>query len=170
MSFLPQPSTPHGGAYLRGWGKGGEWRRQALSWLSWEPLGQPALPPLRINLQWQLHCLPNPAKILGDDWPAPLCSINLWPLALRHQSQARGSGLTPAGASDRTPVRRSAADRDNLLELRFWFSSFVSTSQRTQVVNDEMQTQARSWRRSDETHTRKHAQGETERERNFKAF
>lgn len=75
----------------------GEWGRQALSWLSWEPLAPcvlgPVLPPLSINLQWQLHCLPNPPRILGDDWPAPLCSINLWPPALRHQSQARGSGL-----------------------------------------------------------------------------
>lgn len=98
----PPPAASSLSLSLRGLSMGvrerGEWGRQALSWLSWEPLAPcvlgPVLPPLSINLQWQLHCLPNPPRILGDDWPAPLCSINLWPPALRHQSQARGSGLT----------------------------------------------------------------------------
>lgn len=120
LPLLPPPSPPS----LSLWGlsvgmrERGEWGRQALSWLNWEPLAPcvlgPVLPPLSINLQWQLHCLPNPPGILGDDWPAPLCSINLWPLALRHRGQARGLGWTrpeqPVGhlsaVRDRTPVRQ----------------------------------------------------------------
>lgn len=109
----------------------GEWGRQALSWLSWEPLAPcvlgPVIPPLGINLQWQLHCLPNPPRILGDDWPAPLCSINLWPTASRHQSQAWGSGLTrpeqPVGhLSDvrgRTPVKHRQSVHKDVSQLDF---------------------------------------------------
>lgn len=109
-ALLPPPSPPlvlsplkACGGLSAGMRERGEWGRQALSWLSWELLAPcvlgPALPPLSINLQWQLHCLPNPPKILGDDWPAPFCSINLWPPALRHQTEAKGLGL--AGLSTR---------------------------------------------------------------------
>lgn len=127
LSFPTPPSCPppHPSLSLRGLSSGmrerGEWGRQALSWLSWEPLAPcvlgPVLPPLSINLQWQPHCLPNPPRILGDDRPAPLCSINLWPPTLRHQSQARGSGVVPARATGRTPVwcpRRDSCHTDNL--------------------------------------------------------
>lgn len=99
--LLPSPPSLSPRGLSVGMRERGEWGRQALSWLSWEPLAPrvlgPVLPPLSINLQWQLHCLPNPPRILGDDWSAPLCSINLWPPALRHQSQAPGSGLTRPG-------------------------------------------------------------------------
>lgn len=132
-SSFPPSSPPS--LSLRGLSMGmrerGEWGRQALSWLSWEPLAPcvlgPVLPPLSINLQWQLHCLPNPPRILGDDWPAPLCSINLWPPALRHQSQARGSGLTrpeqPVGhlsdVRDRTPVKQRQSVHKDVSQLGF---------------------------------------------------
>lgn len=123
-SSHPLPPLPPS-LSLRGLSSGmrerGEWGRQALSWLSWEPLAPcvlgPVLPPLSINLQWQPHCLPNPPRILGDDRPAPLCSINLWPPTLRHQSQAWGSGVIPARATGRTPVwcpRRDSCHTDNL--------------------------------------------------------
>lgn len=123
--FLPSLPLWACGDLSLGMRERGEWGRQALSWLSWEPLAPcvlgPVLPPLSINLQWQLHCLPNPPRILGDDWSAPLCSINLWPPVLRHQSQAWGLGLTrpkqPVGhLSDvrgRTPVKqRQSAHKD----------------------------------------------------------